>query len=644
MGELLRRFLPPYRARAAGGVAAKVVEVVFDLLTPVIVARMVDVGVATHDVHATLMLGLLLVALAAVGYCFTLICQWQAAWVSQGMGTDLRDALFAKANELSGPELDRLGTSALVTRISSDVNQVQVSVALGIRQLVRWPFLAVGSVVAALLIDSQLGLVFLVCTPAIGLVFWLVMSRAVPLFRTIQLHLDHLARITRESLSGVRVIRAFGREGLEEERFGGEADEQMAAANLVGRLSAALNPATFLIMNLGIVAILWQGGQRVAIGSLTQGEVIAFVNYMTQTLLAVAYVANLVVTFTRGSASAARIMEVLELEPSVRDPEPFVTPAFSGETLSTLAAPALDGEPPAAPPVSTHEKQLATPVAPTYDEKRLTTPAESALEGESLATPAAPALDGEASVPLLELDQVSFSYAEGAADALHDVSLSLGEGQRLGIIGGTGSGKSTLAALLVRLYDPREGTVRIAGRDARTYPLAELHRVVALVPQSASLVSGALRDNLRWRKEDATDEELWRALETAQAADFVREKEGGLDERVEAGGRNFSGGQRQRLTIARALVGSPRLLVLDDAASALDMATDAHLRQAIAKLKGTSAVIISQRAAAVMHCELICVLRHGDVAGLGTHEELMRDCELYREIVDSQLSGEEVRG
>lgn len=629
MGELLKRFLPPYRARAAGGVAAKVVEVIFDLLTPVIVARMVDVGVATHDAHATLMLGLLLVALAAVGYCFTLICQWQAAWVSQGMGTDLRDALFAKANELSGPELDRLGTSALVTRISSDVNQVQVSVALGIRQLVRWPFLAVGSMVAALLIDAQLGLVFLVCTPAIGIVFWLVMSRAVPLFRTIQLHLDHLARITRESLSGVRVIRAFGREGLEEERFGDEADEQMAAANLVGRLSAALNPATFLIMNLGIVAILWQGGQRVALGSLTQGEVIAFVNYMTQTLLAVAYVANLVVTFTRGSASAARIMEVLELEPSVRDPEPPATPAFGGETVATPAASALDSEPPAT--TGLEGKAPATFATP-------------ALEGEAPITPAAPTTGGKAPAPLLELEQVSFSYAEGAADALHDVSLSLGEGQRLGIIGGTGSGKSTLAALLVRLYDPREGTVRIAGRDARTYPLAELHRIVSLVPQSASLVSGTLRDNLRWRKEDATDEELWQALETAQAADFVREKEGGLDERVEAGGRNYSGGQRQRLTIARALVGSPRLLVLDDAASALDMATDARLRQAIAKLEDTSAVIISQRAAAVMHCELICVLRHGDVAGLGTHEELMRDCELYREIVDSQLSGEEVRG
>lgn len=573
MGELLRRFLPPYRRRAAIGVAAKVVEVVFDLLTPIIVARMVDRGVASHDTHATLLYGLLLVALAAIGYGFTLICQWQAACVSQGMGTDLRDALFAKANELSGAELDRLGTSALVTRITSDVNQVQVAVALGVRQLIRWPLLAVGSVVAALLIDLRLGLVFLVCTPAIALVFWFVMSRSIPLFQVVQRHLDTMARITRESLSGVRVIRAFRRESLEEGMFADEATPQLGAANAVGRLSALLNPATFLIMNLGVVAILWQSNQRIQVGTLTQGEVIAFVNYMTQTLLAIAYVANLVITFTRGSASAARIMEMFEVEPSITAPKERLEP--------------------------------------------------------------------HAHAPLLDLHGVVFGYYDGASDALSQVSLRLGEGQRLGIIGGTGSGKSTLASLLVRLYDPREGSIALCGHDLRAYPLDQLHEMVSLVPQGASLVSGTLRDNLCWRDPDATDDELWQALEVAQAAGFVRELPDGLDGRVEAGGRNFSGGQRQRLTIARALVGMPRLLVLDDAASALDMATDARLRQALAGLAGTSTVTISQRAAAIMHCDLICVLRHGHVAGLGTHEELMDGCELYREIVDSQLAGRE---
>lgn len=577
MGDLLRRFLPPYRARAALGVGAKTVEVVFDLLTPIIVARMIDEGVARHDADTTLRLGLLLVALAVVGYCFTLVCQWQASKVSQRLGTDVRAALFAKVNELSGAELDDLGTSTLVTRVTSDVNQVQVAVALGIRQLVRWPLLAVGSIVCALIIDLGMGAVFAVCVPLVGLVFWQVMRRSIPLFREVQARLDALSRITREILSGVRVIRAFRREAAEQARFVTEADGHLEASNTVGTLSATLNPSTFLVMNLGVAAVLWIGGIRVNVGDLTQGQVVAFVNYMTQTLLAIVYVANLVVTFTRGAASAARVMEVLALEPSVRD----------GATR------------PARRPKGT---------------------------------------------AALRLEGVSFSYAEGAADALHDVSLALEPGQRLGVIGGTGSGKSTLASLLVRLYDPREGRIRLFGYDLADYPLTQLHELVSIVPQSASLISGTIRDNLLWRDAAASDDELWAALELAQAADFVRDKELGLDMRVEAGGRNLSGGQRQRLTIARALVGDPYVLVLDDAASALDMATDARLREALGSLDGITTVTISQRVSSVMGCDLICVLRHGAVAGLGTHEELMRGCELYREIAGTQLHGREVQG
>ncbi len=579
MGELLKRYLGPYRTRAAVGVAAKSVEVVFDLFTPLVVARMIDVGVAGRDVNAVLRYGALLMALALVGYGFTLICQKLASTVSQGMGTDLREALFTKVNELSAAELDQLGTASLVTRVTSDINQVQVAVALAIRQGVRWPFLALGSMVAAMLIDLRLGLIFVVCTPAIGAVFWVVMSRSVPLFKQIQGSLDALTRVTSENLSGARVIRAFGREETEEERFASYAEAQTQGSITVGLLSAFLNPSTFLILNLGVVAILWSGALRVDAGGLTQGQVVAFVNYMTQTLLAIVYVANLVVTFTRGAASGGRIMEVLRVEPQVQD--------------------AAEGAP-----------------SITFEEA--------------------------SSVPALTLDHVSFAYPGASEDALHDVSLSLSQGSRLGVIGGTGSGKSTLASLLVRLYDPREGTISLMGHDLRTYSLRQLHHLVAIVPQKTSLITGTIRSNLLWRDEHATDEELWNALERAQAAAFVREKPLGLDEPVEAGGKNFSGGQRQRLTIARALVGEPLLLVLDDAASALDMATDAKLRSALAGMPEVSTVTISQRVTSIMGCDLILVLYHGKVAGLGTHKELLRTCELYREIAHSQLMGEEV--
>ena len=579
MGELLKRYLGPYKTRAAIGVAAKSVEVVFDLFTPLVVARMIDVGVAGHDVGAVVRYGAILMALALVGYGFTLICQKLASAVSQGMGTDIRQALFTKVNELSAAELDQLGTASLVTRITSDVNQLQVAVALAIRQGIRWPFLALGSMIAAMLIDARLGLVFVVCTPAIGAVFWAVMSRSVPLFRQIQGNLDALTRVTSENLSGARVIRAFGREDSEEARFTIFARQQTEGSIMVGLLSAFLNPSTFLILNLGVVAILWSGALRVDAGGLTQGEVVAFVNYMTQTLLAIVYVANLVVTFTRGAASGQRIMDVLRVIPQVQD-APEGTPSIT--------------------------------------------------------------LEKSSSIPALTLNQVSFAYPEASQDALHNVSLTLNQGSRLGVIGGTGSGKSTLASLLVRLYDPHEGTIQLLGHDLREYPLDQLRSLVSIVPQKASLVTGTIRSNLQWRDAQASDDELWEALERAQAAGFVREKPLGLDEPVEAGGKNFSGGQRQRLTIARALVGHPALLVLDDSASALDMATDAKLRSALAEMSDVTTVTISQRITSIMNCDLILVLYHGKLAGLGTHDELLRTCELYREIASSQLMREEV--
>ena len=576
MFELLRKYLGPYRGKTIIGALSKVVEVIFDLITPLVIARMIDDGVHNRDVGAVLRYGALLVCFALVGYGFTLICQKMAALVAQGVGTDLRDDLMRRTMSLSAAEMDRFGADSLVTRTINDVNQVQLAVAMGIRQLMRFPILGIGSIVAALLIDLRLGLVFLLCVPVITLVFWFVMSRSVPFFRLMQEKLDLVFRITREALSGVRVIRAFGREGSETERFDAASKEQTDVAVAVGRLSALLNPATLLVMNLGVVAILWTGAVQVSVGDLRQGQVMAFVNYMSQTLVAIVYVANLVVLFNRGSASAQRVMEVLDTEPSVRD--------TAGEPL------AVD-------------------------------PCTSALA----------------------LDHVSFSYAGAQLPSVDDVTLTLRQGETLGVIGGTGSGKSTLVSLLVRLYDVSAGTIEVLGHDVRDYPLAQLRSLVSIVPQKASLVSGTIRSNLLWRRPDADDDELWRALERTQAADFVREKPLGLDGAVEAGGKNFSGGQRQRLTIARALVGSPRLVVLDDSASALDFKTDARLRRALRELGGrTSAVIVSQRVSAVMQSDRILVLDHGRVVGLGTHRELLEASEIYREICLSQLSAEEV--
>lgn len=591
MIELLRRFGGKFRRYMVIGPACKLIEVIFDLLTPLVIAQMIDKGIGAHDVNAVINYGMLLAAMAVIGISFTLVCQKMAALTSQGMGTDIRGALYQHINKLSYAELDRFGTPSLITRITNDVNQVQLAVALGVRMLIRWPFLAVGSMVAALAIDLKLGIIFLICTPAIGLVFWFVMARCIPYYRQLQAKLDRIALICREGLSGARVVRAFVREDHERERFAQAADDQANTAIAVGKLSSILNPVTFLVMNLGVCAILWVGGIQVNVGELTQGQVMAFVNYMTQTLTSIVYVANLVVVFTKASASASRINEVLNCEPSITD-----------EGNQSVALPKPGN------------------VAP---------------------------------VPALSLSHVSFSFGAGAANAVNDVTLELPLGKTLGIIGGTGSGKSTLVSLIPRLYDAGTGSVSVMGADVRAWPLDQLRHVVATVPQRASLVSGTIRSNLTWRDESATDEELWAALDMAQASEFVRNKSQGLDAPVEAGGKNFSGGQRQRLTIARALVGSPQVLIMDDSASALDFKTDAALRHAVRErsVRGAAegglpltTVIVSQRVSTVRDADMICVLDHGSVAGLGTHDELYASCQLYREICQSQLRREELEG
>lgn len=597
MIELLRRFGGKFRRYMVIGPACKLIEVIFDLLTPLVIAQMIDKGIGARDVNAVVHYGMVLAAMAVIGISFTLVCQKMAALTSQGMGTDIRGALYQHINKLSYAELDCFGTPSLITRITNDVNQVQLAVALGVRMLIRWPFLAVGSMVAALAIDLKLGMIFLICTPAIGLVFWFVMARCIPYYKQLQAKLDRIALICREGLSGARVVRAFVREDHERERFAQAADDQASTAIAVGKLSSILNPVTFLVMNLGVCAILWVGGIQVNVGELTQGQVMAFVNYMTQTLTSIVYVANLVVVFTKASASASRINEVLNCEPSITD----------------------EGNQPVA------------------------LPEPSELAG------------GAASVPALSFDHASFSFGAGAANAVSDVTLELPVGKTLGIIGGTGSGKSTLVSLIPRLYDASAGTVRVFGRDVRSWNLDQLREVIGMVPQRATLMSGTIRSNLAWRQRTCfMDDVLWDALETAQADDFVRNLPDGLDAPVEAGGKNFSGGQRQRLTIARALVEYPQILVMDDSASALDVKTDAALRRAVRELAGRApvfsrgvpmtTVIVSQRVSTVRDADMICVLDHGSVAGLGTHDELYTTCQLYREICQSQLRREELEG
>ncbi len=572
----LKRFLGQFKKHLILGPLFKWIEAVLELLVPLVMAKIIDDGVAAGDSGYVLWMGGLLVLIAAVSLGCALVCQYYASIASQGTGTILRREMFAKVGTLSHAELDVFGPHSLITRITNDVNQLQLAVAMLIRLVVRAPFLAIGAVVMAFTIDVQLSLIFVIAFPLIVLVLYLVMSRSVPFFQVMQKKLDRISLLTRENLEGARVIRAFSKQASEQRRFAEASDDVADTAVRVGRLSALLNPLTMLIMNAAIIAILWFGGFQVDTGRLTQGEIVALVNYMNQILLALTVVANLVVIFTKASASAARVNQVLEMKPSVREEQTA--------------------------PVSLEE-----------------------------------------SAPFLSFENVSFTYPGSAEPALSGISFALNRGETLGIIGGTGSGKSTLANLIPRFYDATSGHIRIGGRDVRSFPFAQLRQLVSVVPQKAAVISGTIAQNLRWRDEDASDGDLWAALKTAQAADFVEKLPYRLESRVEQGGKNFSGGQKQRLTIARALVHSPALLILDDSSSALDFATDAALRRALKQeTAGMTVVLISQRASAVRSADRILVLDNGEPAGLGTHEELLRTCPVYREICLSQLTAEEV--
>lgn len=573
------RFLKQFKKEVLVGPVFKLTEAVFELIVPLVMAQIIDVGIANGDRGYVLRMGGVMVLLGLVGLGCALICQYCAARASQGFGTVLRSEMFRHINTLSHGEIDQIGTPSLITRITNDVNQLQLAVAMLIRLVVRAPFLVIGATVMALLLDWKLACIFFVAAPLMALVLYLVMSRSIPFYRIIQKKLDRISLITRENLSGVRVIRAFSRQEKEKERFAQASEDQMTTSITVGRISALLNPLTSAIINLAIAAVIWFGGFRVDAGGMTQGEVIAFVNYLNQILLAMIVVANLVVIFTKAAASATRVDEVLELHPSIVN--------------------------------------------------RVSRPAQE-VEGS----------------PEIAFDAVSFAYPDAGAYSLSDISFTVARGQTLGIIGGTGCGKSTLINLVPRFYEVSQGSLKVDGVDVRDYPMEQLRGKVGIVPQRAVLFSGTLRQNMQWRKQDATDEEIWQALETAQAASFVRKMPDGLDSVILQGGKNLSGGQKQRLTIARALVGEPEILILDDSASALDFATDAALRQAIAKFSAErgnrmTTIIVSQRANTVRYADQIVVLDDGKAAGIGTHEQLLESCQTYREIYWSQNERQE---
>ncbi len=571
----LARYLKHFKLHVSIGPACKLIEAIFELIVPLVMADIIDNGIATGDENIIWQGGLKLIIFAVCGLSFTLVCQYLASVASQGVGTLLRRDLYAHINTLSYREIDRLGTPALVTRIANDVNQVQTAVAMLIRLVIRAPFLVIGATVMAMTIDLKLSLIFFGCMIAIVAIMYPIMVITVKLFKRQQKSLDGISRITRENLSGVRVVRAFSRQEYEKQRFEETAEEYRRFALKAGRINALLNPAIFVVVNVAYLLIVYFGGSMVSVDGLTQGQVIALVNYMTQISLALVVVANLVTIFTKAAASSQRINEVFDTKPSV----------------------------------------VGADSIPETDEN----------------------------APAVEFRDVSFSYLDGedAEKSLENVTFSLGKGEVLGIIGGTGSGKSTLVNLLARFYDATQGSVLINGADVKSFPDKELRRIIGIVPQKTELLSGTIRENMTMGRTDITDERIYAALETAQAKEFTDNLEDGLDARILQGGKNFSGGQKQRLAIARAIAQSPEILILDDSSSALDYATDAALRKALRKLSMTC-VIVSQRANSIRHADKIIVLDDGMVEGIGTHAQLLKECEVYREICLTQYTEQEL--
>lgn len=566
-------YLKEYKKESVLGPLFKLLEATLELFVPLVVAAIIDTGIGNQDRGYVVKMCLVLVLLGLIGLAFSVTAQYFAAKAAVGFVTTIRHVLFGHIQKLSYAELDTQGTSTLITRMTSDMNQVQNGVNLTLRLLLRSPFVVIGAMVMAFTIDVKAALVFVVGIPALAVVVFGVMLACIPLYRKVQNRLDKVLGLTRENLTGVRVLRAFCKEEEQEAEFQKQNQTLTDTQKFVGRISALLNPLTYVIINVAIIALIWIGAIRVDMGIITQGAVVALYNYMSQILTELIKLANLIINITKSVACGNRIQSVLEVEPSVKD---------GAATVSG------DGE-----------------------------------AGKSAYS--------------VVFEHAGIRYPDAAQEAVSDITLNVRPGETIGIIGGTGSGKSSMVNLIPRFYDCSSGAVYVDGRNVCTYGLTELRDKIGVVPQKSVLFAGTIRSNMQWGKPDATDEEIFAALEIAQAKDVVSKKEKGLDTEVEQGGKNFSGGQRQRLTIARALVKQPEILILDDSSSTLDFATDAALRMAIGSMKHKPTLfIVSQRTSAIQYADKIVVLDDGSVVGIGTHEELMNTCEVYREIYDSQ--------
>ncbi|MBR6173099.1 MAG: ABC transporter ATP-binding protein [Eubacterium sp.] len=568
--KLFAKYLKNYKLQTIMAPLFKMLEAIFELLVPLVVAKMIDDGIGSGEKGIIFAMGGILLSLAAIGFICSVTAQYFSAVAASRVGKDLRRDLFHTIHQLGYREMDRLGTSTLVTRMTSDTTQVQTGVNMILRLFLRSPFIVFGAVIMAFMVDTRIALIFLIVLPILIAVVFSITFLSIPLYKKVQGRLDRVTLLTRENLLGVRVIRAFQREEKEKEEYEETSEGLMKSQLFVGKVTALMNPVTYVIVNLGIAALIHFGAIRVDVGDLTQGQVVALVNYMSQILVELIKLANLIITMTKSLAAAGRLEEVFACRPTLHFPEKSV-----------------------------EEKQ---------------------------------------GVPRIEFRNVSFAYHEGGGNALSHVSFAAMPGETIGVIGGTGSGKSTLVNLIPRFYERTEGELFINGTTVEDYPKQQLRSKIGIVPQKAVLFSGTIAENLRWGNEKASEDELWQALRTAQAEDFVREKPDGMDEKLNQGGKNLSGGQRQRLTIARALVRDPEILILDDSASALDFATDAALRRALRQRKGgATTFLVSQRVSTVRAADKIIVLENGEVAGIGTHEELLLHCETYQEICHSQM-------
>ncbi|EOH92321.1 ABC transporter ATP-binding protein [Enterococcus villorum] len=565
----LLRYAKDYRKQIILGPVFKFLEAVFELILPLLMASLIDNGLKMNNREVIIKMGLWMIAMSVIGLICAIICQYYASIASQGFGTELRNQLIKKINSLSHSELNHFGTDTLITRMTNDINQLQLALAMVIRLLIRAPFLSIGSVVMAFVIDWEAGLFFLALLPIFSIILFFIIKKTIPLYQKVQEKLDRLNETVSQNLSGVRVIRAFSRTKTEIKGFDQDTDELAKNYLRVSNISALLSPATTLIMNIGIICLLTVGGLKVNIGHLQQGEVLALINYMNQMLLALIVVSNLVVIFTRAEASGNRVKEVLATENTIKDATDPLTPNFRSENI-------------------------------------------------------------------VQFDHVDFRYTEKSGLSLQDITFSLKRNTVLGIIGPTGSGKTTLTQLIPRFYDVSTGSISFDEVDVRSWKLDSLRSQIAQVPQTAVLFTGTIRENLQWGKKDATDEECWEALRIAQVEDFVRQLPKGLETKVMENGKNFSGGQKQRLTIARALIAKPELLILDDSLSALDYQTDLNLRKALQTSLNSTVIIISQRIRSIQEAHSILVMDQGQIVAQGKHEELLKVSNEYREIVASQ--------